>query len=58
MSFDLSRVRVSGPLAGLAAGFTDHMVQRGYRPISARKHIWLLNNLSNWLVIEGSAWRT
>jgi integrase/recombinase XerD len=53
MSFDLSRVRVSGPLAGLAAGFTDHMVQRGYRPISARKHIWLLNNLSNWLVSEG-----
>jgi integrase/recombinase XerD len=53
VSFDLSRVRVSGPLARLAAGFTDHMVQRGYRPISARKHIWLLNNLSNWLLSEG-----
>ena len=53
MSFDLSRVRVSGPLSGLAARFTDHMVQRGYRPISARKHIWLFNHLSNWLVSEG-----
>ena len=53
MSFDLSRVRVSGPLSGLAAGFTDHMVQRGYRPTSARRHIWLLNTLSNWLVSEG-----
>jgi integrase/recombinase XerD len=53
MSFDLSRVRVSGPLSELAAGFTDHMVQRGYRPISARKHIWLFNHLSNWLVSEG-----
>jgi integrase/recombinase XerD len=53
MSFDLSRVRVSGPLSGLAAGFTDHVVQRGYRPISACKHTWLFNHLSNWLVSEG-----
>ena len=30
MLIDLTRVRVSGPLSGLAAGFTDHLIQRGY----------------------------
>ena len=53
MLIDLSRVRVSGPLAGLAPGFTDHLIQRGYRPKPARKQIWLLNHLSNWLACEG-----
>jgi len=53
MLIDLSRVRASGPLAGLAAGFTDHMIQRGYRPRSARMQIYLLNHLSSWLATEG-----
>jgi integrase/recombinase XerD len=30
MLIDLSRVKVSGPLSGFAAGFTDHLMQRGY----------------------------
>ena len=52
MLFDLSRVRVSGPLSGLAAGFTDHMTTQAIAK-SARKQIWLFNHLSNWLVSEG-----
>ena len=53
MLIDLSRVRVSGPLSGLAAEFTDHLIRRGYKPKPARKQIWLLNHLSNWLASEG-----
>ena len=53
MLIDLTRVRVSGPLSGLAAGFTDHLIQRGYEPGSARRQIYLLNHLSNWLASEG-----
>ena len=53
MLIDLSRVKVSGPLSGFAAGFTDHLMQRGYKPNSARRQIYLLNHLSNWLVSEG-----
>jgi integrase/recombinase XerD len=40
MLIDLSRVRVSGPLSGLAAGFTEHLVQRGYKPKPARKQLY------------------
>jgi integrase/recombinase XerD len=50
---DLTRVRVSGPLSGLAAGFTEHLIQRGYKPKPARRQVYLLNHLSNWLASEG-----
>jgi len=53
MLIDLPRVRVSGPLSAVATGFADHMIRQGYNPQSARKQMWLLNNLSNWLVSEG-----
>jgi integrase/recombinase XerD len=50
---DLSRVKVSGPLSAFATGFADHIIRQGYNPRSARKHMWLLNHLSNWLASEG-----
>ena len=53
MLIDLSRVKVSGPLSGLAAGFTEHLIQRGYKPKPARRQIYLLNHLSKWLASEG-----
>ena len=40
MLIDLSRVKVSGPLSGLAAGFTEHLIQRGYKPKPARRQIY------------------
>src|SRR5271166_2960412 len=53
MLIDLSRVRVSGPLSAFATGFADHMTRQGYNPRQARKQLWLLNRLSNWLASEG-----
>jgi hypothetical protein len=53
MFIDLSRVKVSGPLSGLAAEFTDHLIQRGYKPKPARLQLWLLNHLSKWLAKQG-----
>jgi integrase/recombinase XerD len=53
MLIDLSRVRVSGPLSAFATGFADHMTRQGYSPRQARKQLWLLNRLSNWLASEG-----
>ena len=53
MLIDLSRVRVSGPLSAFATGFADDMIRQGYNPQPARKHMWLLNHLSNWLASEG-----
>jgi integrase/recombinase XerD len=50
---DLSRVRVSGPLSGVAVGFTEHLLKRGYKPKPARRQIYLLNHLSKWLASEG-----
>jgi integrase/recombinase XerD len=42
-------VRVSGPLAGFAAGFREHLERRGYRPGSVADQLWLLVDVSRWL---------
>ena len=41
------------PLAGFADGFAAWMVERGYRPRSARVQLRLLADLSRWLAREG-----
>jgi site-specific recombinase XerD len=53
MTSDPSRVRVSGPLAGHAAGFGDELVKRGYPPERAARHVGLLAGLSRWLDQQG-----
>jgi len=52
MFIDLSRVRVTGPLAPFAAGFAERLIQQGYRPSQARRHLWQLNRLSRWIERE------
>jgi integrase/recombinase XerD len=52
---DLSRVWVSGPLEGYAAGFAAELVGAGYRPGSAAIQLRLLAHLSRWLEREGVA---
>src|SRR5262249_55470318 len=44
-----SRVRVSGPLAGLAPGFREQLAALGYAPWSAAAHLLLMAQLSRWL---------
>jgi integrase/recombinase XerD len=54
---DLSRVRVTGPLAPLAEGFGQELAQQGYSPHTARGHLQLMGHLSRWLAdagLEGS----
>ena len=46
------RVRVSGPLASFAAGFSDELVRSGYTPLSARLQLRLVAHLSRWLESE------
>jgi integrase/recombinase XerD len=46
-------VRVSGPLAGFAAGFGEHLERRGYRPGSVADQLWLLVDVSRWLAERG-----
>lgn len=53
MTSDPSRVRVSGPLAGFAAGFGDELIKRGYPPERAARHVGLLAGLSRWLDQQG-----
>lgn len=45
----LSGVQVSGPLAPLADGFRNELVQRGYSRFTAVGHMQLLRHLSGWL---------
>jgi len=52
MSIDLSRVRITGPLSQFAPGFAKHLSQQGYRPSQARRQMWRLSRLSDWLVHE------
>lgn len=44
-----SRVRVSGPLAGLASRFREQLAALGYAPSSAAAHLLLMAHLSRWL---------
>lgn len=53
MTADPSRVRVSGPLAGQAAGFGEELIRRGYPPERAARHVGLLAGLSGWLDRQG-----
>ena len=53
MLIDPSRIRVLGPLAPFASGFAEELNRQGYTLSSARKQMWLLAHLSQWLVSEG-----
>lgn len=50
---DLSRVRVTGPLAPFAAGFAAELVAQGYAPQPAAAQLRLLAHVSRWLLAEG-----
>jgi integrase/recombinase XerD len=45
--------RVSGPMAGYAAGFNAELCARGYTELSSWRHVRLLACLSDWLRHEG-----
>jgi integrase/recombinase XerD len=51
----VSRVRVSGPLAGHAAGFAVFLAEAGYTPLSARNQVRVLAHLSRWAEDRGLA---
>lgn len=51
----VSRVRVSGPLAGYAAGFAAHLAGAGYTPLSAANQVRVLAHLSRWMEDRGLA---
>lgn len=50
---DLSRVRVTGPLAPFAAGFAVELVAQGYASQPAAQQLRLLAHVSRWLLAEG-----
>lgn len=50
---DLSRVRVTGPLAPFAAGFAAELVAQGYTSQPAAQQLRLLAHVSRWLMAEG-----
>jgi integrase/recombinase XerD len=45
--------KVSGPLAGLAAGYAAYLAGRGYAACSVRHHLGLMADLSTWLGEQG-----
>lgn len=45
--------KVSGPLAGLAAGYAAYLAGRGYAACSVRQHLGLMADLSTWLGEQG-----
>jgi integrase/recombinase XerD len=49
----VSRVRVSGPLAGHAGGFAGFLAEAGYTPLSARNQLGVLAHLSRWMEGRG-----
>jgi integrase/recombinase XerD len=49
----VSRVRVSGPLAGHAAGFAVFLAEAGYTPLSAANQVRVLAHLSRWMEARG-----
>lgn len=52
-NYDLSGARVSGPLAGLAAGFSADLTGQGYAGSTIRQHLALMADLSGWLGERG-----
>jgi site-specific recombinase XerD len=48
-----SRVRASGPLAPLAAGFAEELAGAGYTPLSAANQVRVLAHVSRWLQAQG-----
>jgi integrase/recombinase XerD len=46
---DLTRVRVSGPLAPFALGFAEELTRLGFTTSSARQQVGLVAHLSRWL---------
>jgi integrase/recombinase XerD len=48
-----SGVRIAGPLAGLARGFDESLVRRGYRPGPATRQLRLMADVSRWLAERG-----
>lgn len=48
-----SSARVSGPLAGYAAGYAAELRARGYTELSTWRHVRLLAQLSGWLEQAG-----
>ena len=53
MTMDPCRVRVSGPLAGYAAGFREELLACGYPGERAARHLQLLAQLSRWMDFQG-----
>src|SRR6202040_4222749 len=51
----LSRVRMTGPLAGYAEGFGAELARLGYTPLSAANQLRVLARLSRWLAARGLA---
>ena len=49
---DPSRVRVTGPLAGFAAGFAGELARLGYKPNAAADQLRLMAHLSRWMDAE------
>jgi site-specific recombinase XerD len=49
----VSRVRVSGPLAGFAGGFGSFLAGVGYTPLSAACQVRVLAHLSRWMQDRG-----
>jgi len=47
------RVRVSGPLAGLADGFRVDLLEQGYSLWGAQEQLYLLAHVSRWMESEG-----
>jgi site-specific recombinase XerD len=48
-----SAVRIDGPLSTYLNGFSEELGGRGYKPVSATRHLRLLAHLSRWLEAEG-----
>ena len=46
------KVRISGPLAPFAAGFSGELARLGYKALSARLHLQLMAHVSRWLASE------
>src|SRR5262245_27993664 len=48
-----SRIELSGPLAGHAAGFLEELRRDGYTASPRKKHLYLVVYLSRWLDEQG-----
>ena len=47
-----TKVRISGPLAPFAAGFSGELARLGYTALSARLQLQLMAHVSRWLASE------